>query len=142
MAGGLRPQAYVFNPVDWVDPLGLAPEGGEISNSEAKNVAQFEKYRSSLAAKEIINAERVDTALTKTDKNHLAASFLSEEQLAAGKVFSLKGGDGVQRTLLQTKGKLDGKEGVFEYILEPNGKVSHQLFKKGRMNGVPIKITQ
>ncbi len=24
MAGGLRPQAYVFNPVDWVDPLGLA----------------------------------------------------------------------------------------------------------------------
>jgi len=24
MAGGLRPQAYVHNPVDWVDPLGLA----------------------------------------------------------------------------------------------------------------------
>ncbi len=23
MAGGLRPQAYVFNPMDWVDPLGL-----------------------------------------------------------------------------------------------------------------------
>ncbi|MBY8073256.1 DNA/RNA non-specific endonuclease [Vibrio fluvialis] len=23
-AGGLRPQAYVFNPLDWVDPLGLA----------------------------------------------------------------------------------------------------------------------
>ncbi|MGR5209397.1 RHS repeat-associated core domain-containing protein [Vibrio rotiferianus] len=25
-AGGLRPQAYVFNPLDWVDPLGLAGE--------------------------------------------------------------------------------------------------------------------
>ncbi|HAS8488376.1 TPA: hypothetical protein I7727_20920, partial [Vibrio vulnificus] len=24
-AGGLRPQAYVFNPLEWVDPLGLAP---------------------------------------------------------------------------------------------------------------------
>ncbi|WP_225458730.1 RHS repeat domain-containing protein [Vibrio vulnificus] len=24
-AGGLRPQAYVFNPLDWVDPLGLMP---------------------------------------------------------------------------------------------------------------------
>ncbi|OXX49131.1 hypothetical protein B9J93_03215 [Vibrio sp. V17_P4S1T151] len=23
-SGGLRPQAYVFNPLDWVDPLGLA----------------------------------------------------------------------------------------------------------------------
>ncbi|WP_340139315.1 RHS repeat-associated core domain-containing protein [Vibrio vulnificus] len=29
-AGGLRPQAYVFNPLDWVDPLGLTPlnQGG------------------------------------------------------------------------------------------------------------------
>ncbi len=27
MAGGLRPQGYVFNPVDWVDPLGLSPSG-------------------------------------------------------------------------------------------------------------------
>ncbi|MEF1257239.1 RHS repeat-associated core domain-containing protein, partial [Vibrio sp. M260112] len=26
MAGGLRPQAYVHNPMDWVDPFGLAPE--------------------------------------------------------------------------------------------------------------------
>ncbi len=24
-AGGLRPQAYVFNPLEWVDPLGLMP---------------------------------------------------------------------------------------------------------------------
>ncbi|HHY0363484.1 TPA: RHS repeat domain-containing protein, partial [Vibrio cholerae] len=28
-AGGLRPQAYVFNPLDWVDPLGLAGEAHE-----------------------------------------------------------------------------------------------------------------
>nr|WP_261801489.1 RHS repeat-associated core domain-containing protein [Vibrio vulnificus] len=29
-AGGLRPQAYVFNPLEWVDPLGLTPlnQGG------------------------------------------------------------------------------------------------------------------
>uniref|UniRef100_UPI0006859B87 RHS repeat-associated core domain-containing protein n=1 Tax=Oceanospirillum beijerinckii TaxID=64976 RepID=UPI0006859B87 len=28
MAGGLRPQAYVHNPVDWVDPLGLSEVDG------------------------------------------------------------------------------------------------------------------
>ncbi|MFM2482558.1 RHS repeat-associated core domain-containing protein [Celerinatantimonas sp. YJH-8] len=27
MAGGLRPQAYVHNPMEWVDPLGLSEEG-------------------------------------------------------------------------------------------------------------------
>lgn len=48
----------------------------------------------------------------------------------------------MQRTLLQTKGTLDGKSGVFEYLLESDGTVSHQLFKKGRINGVPTKITQ
>ena len=26
MAGGIRPQAYVHNPMEWVDPLGLNPE--------------------------------------------------------------------------------------------------------------------
>ena len=26
MAGGLRPQAYVHNPMEWVDPLGLNPD--------------------------------------------------------------------------------------------------------------------
>ncbi|MBE0367038.1 Lcl domain-containing protein [Pseudoalteromonas aurantia] len=108
----------------------------------ATNVAQFEKYRSLLAANEILAAKRVGSALRKSDKNHLSASFLSKEQLASGKVFPLKGSDNVQRTLLQTKGNLDGKVGVFEYILEPNGQVSHQLFKKGKINGIPTKITQ
>ncbi|OXX62403.1 RHS repeat-associated core domain-containing protein, partial [Vibrio sp. V15_P4S5T153] len=32
-AGGLRPQAYVFNPLDWVDPLGLA---GVVQNINRK----------------------------------------------------------------------------------------------------------
>ncbi|MFM2483469.1 RHS repeat domain-containing protein [Celerinatantimonas sp. YJH-8] len=36
MAGGLRPQAYVHNPVDWGDPLGLAPEGCGASIKESK----------------------------------------------------------------------------------------------------------
>jgi RHS repeat-associated protein len=115
--------------------------GNVVTKSGAENVAQFEKLRSSLAADEILNAERIGKAL-KGDKNHLAARFLNKEQLAAGKVFQLRGGDGLNRTLLQTKGKLDGKSGVFEYILEPTGQLSHQMFKVGRMNGIPIMITK
>jgi len=41
-----------------------------------------------------------------------------------GKVFTIKGGDGVERTLLQVKGEMNGKSGVFEYILDENSKVS------------------
>lgn len=84
----------------------------------ANNVADFERYRSSLAAKEIVNAERTGTALSKSDPGHLAASFIPEEQLAAGRTFSIRGGDKVNRTLLQTKGELNGKSGIYEYILD------------------------
>ncbi|AJK87218.1 MULTISPECIES: hypothetical protein [Lysinibacillus] len=96
--------------------------------SGAENVAKFEKLRAEYAAKESINAERIGSGL-KEDNIHRAASFfLSEEQLASGKVFNIKGGDGINRTLLQTKGELDGNSGIYEYILTPEGKVTHQRF--------------
>ncbi len=39
MAGGLRPQAYVHNPLEWVDPLGLSecPPERDVTNSGIVN---------------------------------------------------------------------------------------------------------
>ena len=42
------------------------------------------------------------------------------------------------KILLQVYGYLNGKRGVFEYIIDESGKAWHQLFKEGRyMNGRP-----
>lgn len=74
----------------------------------------------------------------KEDASHRAASFLSKDQLKAGNTFSLRGGDGVERTFLQTPGELNGKAGIFEYILDPAGKVTHQRFiEGGNITGFP-----
>ena len=79
-------------------------------------------------AKKIVNADRVGTALSKTDLYHRAGSFLTQFQLSKGTVSYITGGDKVQRILLQVEGAVNGVKGVFEYILQSDGTVSHQLF--------------
>ena len=48
---------------------------------------------------------------------------------ASGTLSKLQGGDGVIRTKLEIPGSLNGKEGIFQYIIEPDGLVNHRLFK-------------
>lgn len=48
---------------------------------------------------------------------------------SSGKITPLTGGDGVVRTKLEINGSLNGKNGIFEYIIEPNNSVNHRLFK-------------
>lgn len=70
----------------------------------------------------------------KNDLYHRAASWLTESQLSKGRVFLMSNG----RILLQVYGQLNGKSGVFEYIINWAGQVCHQLFKEGKfINGKP-----
>ncbi|MEN4922749.1 hemagglutinin repeat-containing protein [Achromobacter spanius] len=88
-------------------------------------------------ADRILSANRVGSSL-KSDTSHIAASFLTKEQLALGEVFMIKGNDGINRILLQTPGGLNGKSGIYEYILDPSSNVTHQRFiENGLINGIP-----
>ena len=82
----------------------------------------------------IVNAERVGSGL-KGDLYHRAASWLTKSKLAKGTVYRIDNG---KRILLQVYGELNGKKGVFEYIIDESGRICHQLFKKGKViNGIP-----
>ncbi|WP_338852129.1 two-partner secretion system putative hemagglutinin TpsA2 [Pseudomonas aeruginosa] len=47
----------------------------------------------------------------------------------AGQVTKITGGDGVVRDMLKIPGEYRGKQGVFEFIKEPDGSINHRLFR-------------
>ncbi|WP_289092006.1 RHS repeat-associated core domain-containing protein [uncultured Bacteroides sp.] len=110
------------------------------SGKYSEDIIQYEKLKSQYTADEIYNAERIGSSL-KDDPSHRAASYLSKEQLANGRTYSFTGGDNKSYTLLQTKGQLDGVDGIFEYITNDAGQVTHQRFIKGGIyTGFPNQV--
>lgn len=57
------------------------------------------------------------------------------------KEFPLIGNDGVARRFFQITGSYNGKKGVFEWIIEPSGNMSHRRFiENGIITGKPNQI--
>lgn len=105
-----------------------------VAESEAKQTADL--------AATILRSERRGSGL-KADTLHRVAAFPSREQLAAGKSFAIRGGDGIERKLLQAVGEVNGRSGVFEYILNHDGTVTHQRFiPGGQITGRPNQIVK
>jgi hypothetical protein len=74
----------------------------------------------------------------KNDAFHRAATFAVDDIPANGSVFRFISGDGVERTLIQVPGGIDGVAGRFEWIVDDFGRLTHQTFVKGgSINGVP-----
>lgn len=80
-------------------------------------------------------------ALIKPDPFHRAGSFVVDDVAQSGRVFPLRSVDGVQRTLTQVEGMVNGQRGVFEWIVDPSGAVTHQRFiSGGRITGFPNQV--
>lgn len=102
-----------------------------------KTTTMVETALKSSVVNKILKADRIGSGL-KPDPTHRGASYLSREQLMEGKVFTLKGGDGVERKLLQAEGSFNDKKGIYEYIYDKQGNVTHQRFiEGGNITGLP-----
>jgi RHS repeat-associated protein len=108
--------------------------------SVLQSAAQAERYKAQLAAEEIKGAPAAGSAL-KPDPAHRAGSFVVDKA-AQGRTFTIRGDyDGLQKNLTQVEGELNGQRGIYEWIVEKNGTLSHQRFiPGGRITGFPNQV--
>ena len=107
------------------------------SGNSAYNVVLFEKQRTEYASEEIKVATPTGSA-TKDDPMHRAPSFVVNQISRYGRTFALRGGDGSNNTITQMLGGMNGKPGVFEWIINSKLELTHQRFiPDGRITGTP-----
>jgi hypothetical protein len=130
------PSMYLFAPGnDTVTDEGwiiiAAAAGGVVAVKAGIIIAGALGQAATAKTAEIISkADRVGSAL-QTNIYHRAGSYLTQEQLKLGQTFPITGNDGATYTLLQLTGQVNGKDGIFEYIVNSAGQVTYQLFKAG-----------
>lgn len=65
------------------------------------------------------------------DLDHNFPSLI-DKQADAAKVKKITGGDGIERTKVELPGSINGKDGNFSWIIEPDKTVNHRQFERLR----------
>ena len=112
----------------------------------AEKTAKKDKKKAEKTAKNSKNSEIhnpvVDNPRTgsglKTNPHHNFNSIIDNYASDAEQFVLTNQKDGITRTLYQIEGSLNGKEGVFEWIVDPNSGVTHRNFiENGKVTGKP-----
>jgi RHS repeat-associated protein len=118
LEGGLRGHGYVHDPLGWVDPLGLSGVGG--GASKGVNPLNGTKY-----------TDKVLRQMKGKDLDHNFPSLV-DKQADAAKVKIITGGDGIERTKVELPGSINGKDGNYSWIIEPDKTINHRQFERLR----------
>jgi RHS repeat-associated protein len=118
---------------------GLTPDAlKRLAVDAAQQEAEAAEEDNDLADSPMSQMDRVGSAL-KNDLYHRAVSWVVGDP--AAEQFTFTSGDGVERTLYQVEGELNGKPGVFEWIVDDSDDIpviNHQRFiPDGTISGYP-----
>ncbi len=127
-----------INDGSWVEEIKFewyvgAAVAGAKAPSLAKGIIASLTPSTPKIAEQIPKAERIGSAL-KADVYHRAASFAN---LQGGQAYTWINGDKTVSTLYQVAGELNGKKGIFEYLINSSNQITHQIFvPDGVVNGI------
>lgn len=73
--------------------------------------------------------DKVKRQMEGADLDHNFPSII-DKQAAGAKVKTITGGDGIDRTKVELPGSINGKDGSFNWIIEPDKTVNHRQFER------------
>ena len=105
---------------------------GNKTVTKKKKVKKYKrvKLKASVIAPKISSMPRIGSAL-KTDEYHRIASYLTVKQLSKRRVYAKPGRYGKMFTHLKVRALHKGREGVVHYIIDIDGRITHQMWTKG-----------
>ncbi|MEH0019208.1 MAG: right-handed parallel beta-helix repeat-containing protein [Desulfobacter sp.] len=75
--------------------------------------------------------DKVKRQMEGKDLDHNFPSLI-DKQAGAAKVKKITGGDGIERTKVELPGSINGKEGNYSWIIEPDKTINHRQFERFR----------
>ena len=135
------------------DDLGYSGTGGEISYTTYVYSSPFSSYCTSTGSEtykyttssntdsttsssygtnpysNITYTPKVMAQMSNTSDPYHAFPSIIDSYIPYGSSSTLIGGDGVMREYISFPGSINGTDGFFEYILEPDGTCNHRLFR-------------
>ena len=116
------------NQTTTASPNPLPPRRGDEDKEEKKK-------SNILEAKSVGSAEKQDPYHKVADSKLIKQEILNSDST---KIFDITGRDGNHYTLIQGEGTVNGKVGIFEYIVNDANEITHQVFVEGgKVTGMP-----
>ncbi|HYW08312.1 MAG TPA: RHS repeat-associated core domain-containing protein, partial [Longimicrobium sp.] len=110
------------------NPLsGVAP-GNPLNGTRYTGKVRQQMRPRSVAREVELSGGRKQTVREYKPDNH-GFPLQVDNMARFGTTKAFKGGDGVERTLVEVRGHYQGKNGTFEWIIEPDRTVNHRYFR-------------
>jgi len=109
-----------------------------LQNLSAPRALPPSSFPSPADAADLVRASNPVGSALQTNAFTRAPTWVVDEIASNGSVYRIVGSDGVERTLIQSPGQVNGLDGRFEWIVDDLGNLTHQKFVKGgSINGLP-----
>ena len=117
--------------VVFVKPLKAVDKAVDLAKGAKAAEKNVEKALDANPLQGATYTDKVKRQMNGKDLDHNFPSLI-DQKADAGNVKKIIGGDGIERTKVELPGNINGKDGNFSWIIEPDNTINHRQFERVR----------